>query len=95
MSEVKKRTVYVLCHEGSDIGRDVYVGSTASNLSKRLTKHKEDNLRSCNGKNKYVRMKQVGPEKWKLRSLLTFECSKEVIRNFESMWLSILQSDLN
>ena len=24
--EVKIRTVYVLCHKGSDIGRDVYVG---------------------------------------------------------------------
>ena len=94
--EVKRRTVYLMCHEGSDIGCDVYVGSTSFNLSQRLTKHKEDNLRPCNTKNKlYVRMKQVGPEKWKLRSLLTLKCSKEVIRNFESMWINILQSDLN
>ena len=36
---MKKRTVYVLCHEGSDIGRDVYVGLMSRNLSQRLYNH--------------------------------------------------------
>ena len=95
---MRKRTVYVLCHEGSDIGRDVYVGSTSQKLSKRLSEHKYDC--HCYNKKIYedkllVWMFQVGVENWMIRPLLTLECSKEVIREFELVWINILKCDLN
>ena len=64
MSKVKKRTVYVLCHEGSDVGRDVYVGSTLQTMTGKMRTHKKNFLEAYNKKNKlFNRMRQVGVEK--------------------------------
>ena len=95
--KVKTRTAYLMCHEGSDIGRDIYVGSTSMNLKSRFREHK----RNCYHQKFFVgnklcdRMCQVGVENWTTRPLLTLECTKDVIRSFERMWCNILRCDLN
>ena len=93
---VKKRVVYLLCHEGSDMGVDVYVGSTSQTLAKRLRNHKFDSERIGNEDNKlYKRMQTVGLENWVMRPLFTLECTRDEIRVFERMWCNILRSDIN
>ena len=91
-----KWTVYLLCNENLDLGRDVYVGSTSLTLAKRLSNHKNDCSRIGNEENKlYVRMREVGLENWIMRPLLTLESTGDEIRAFERMWCEILRSDLN
>ena len=95
-NEVKRRTVYLLCHKGLDFGRDVYVGSTSQTLAKRLREHKCDSKRRGNEESKsYTRMMEIGLSNWTVRPLLTLECTQDVIRGFERMWCKILRSDLN
>ena len=94
--ETRKRVVYLLCHKDSDFGRDVYVGSTSQTLAQRLSNHKTDCLRIGNEENKlYVRMREVGLDKWITRPLLTLESTRDVIRTFEKMWCKIINTDLN
>ena len=43
-------------------------------------------------------MREVGPNNWFMRPLLTLEstmCNRDEIRTFERMWCEILRSDLN
>ena len=95
-SERTVRTIYLLCNENSDFGRDVYVGSTSLPLAQRLACHKCDSARNGNVGNKlYTRMREVGLESWVIRPLLSLECSRDEIRVFERTWLNILRSDLN
>ena len=91
-----KWTVYLLCNENSDFGRDVYVGSTSLTLAKMLSSHKNDCSRIGNEENNlYVRMREVGLENWIMRPLLTLESTRDEVRAFERMWCEILRSDLN
>ena len=65
-----KWTVYLLCNENSDLGRDVYVGSTSTIPAKRLASHKRDSARIGNVGNKlYTRMREIGLENWVMRPL--------------------------
>ena len=93
------RTVYLLCHKNSDLGRDVYVGSTSQSLAKRLASHRSNSVRLGFEDNKlYKRMREVGPENWIMRPLLSLEstmCSSDDIRKFEKMWCEITNADLN
>ena len=90
------RTVYLLCHKNSDLGSDVYVGSTTQTLAKRLACHKNDSLRIGNENNKlYKRMRVIGLENWVMRPLLSLGISCDEIRRFEKMWCEILRCDLN
>ena len=40
-------------------------------------------------------MREVGCDKWVIRPLLTLECTRDMIREFEKMWVRILNGDLN
>ena len=95
---IKPRTVYLLCHEGSDIGGDVYVGSTSQPLCRRLSKHKsstKNQLHRYNNNKLHERMKEVGLDEWCIRPLFTLTCNQDTIREFELMWKTKLRADLN
>ena len=93
------RTVYLLCNENLDLGRDVYVGSTSQTLSQRLCEHKRHAKQQRRANYKlYKRMREVGLENWIIRPLLSLEstmCSRDDIRKFEKMWCEIFNVDLN
>ena len=90
------QTVYLLHNENSNVGRDVYVGSTSNTVEKRLSCHRSNCLRPGNKDNRlYKRMREVGPENWIMRQLLSMNCTKNQIRVFERMLCEILRSDLN
>ena len=97
--EKKDRTVYLLSHKNSDLGRDVYVGSSSLPLAKRLTCHKSACSKLGNdGSKLYKRMREVGPNNWFMRPLLSLEstiCSSDDIRAFQRMWCEVVRSDLN
>ena len=68
-------------------------------LSKRFSSHKSDSVGIfSDGTKLYKRMREVGPNNWFIRPLLTLEstmCSRDEIRVFERMWCKILNADLN
>ena len=82
-----------MCHEGSDIGRDVYVGSTSQTPNKRLGEHKANTKREegCKESKLCSRMTEIGLSNWIVRPLLTLKCTQDVIRGFERMWCSIFK----
>ena len=92
-------SVYLICHEGSEIGKDVYVGSTSQSLTARLSAHKSSASRPGGKNNKfYKRMREVGLKNWVIRPLLSLEstiCSHDDIRKLERAWCEKLRSDLN
>ena len=95
-NENKTRTVYVIFHEGSEIGKDCYVGSTAQRLERRLVEHRSNAFRLGNENNKlYRRMREIGPESWVIRPLESAICSKDEIRKLERAWCEEMRSDLN
>ena len=100
-SEIKDRTVYVLCRtDKPEDGTDIYIGSTSQPLRKRLAVHRyrDRNFikRGCSDNNKlYMRMGEVGVQNWKIISLLTFACDINTIREFEKCWVQVLNADLN
>ena len=95
-NENKNRTVYLIYHEGSEVGKDCYVGSTSQSLKKRLGEHRSVASQPGNEKNKlYRRMREVGWENWVIRPLETMTCSEDEIRKLERMWFEELRSDLN
>ena len=93
------RTVYLICHKGSEIGKDTYVGSTSLSLNKRLSARRSNASRPGNEENKfYKRMRDVGLRSWVIRPLLSLECticSSDDLLKWESMLCKILRSDLN
>ena len=90
------RTVYLVCHGKSEIGKDVYVGSTSQTLARRLSAHRSKASRPGNEGNKfYKRMREVGLENWVIRLLESAICSEDDIRKLERTWCKILRSDLN
>ena len=95
-NENKTRTVYLIYHEGSEVGKDCYVGSTAQTLAKRLVAHRSAASRPGNENNKlYRRMLEVGSKNWEIVPLETTICSEDEIRKFELAWCEKLRSDLN
>ena len=98
-NEIKTRSLYLICHEGSEIGKDSYVGSTSQSLATRLLAHRSNASRPGGEANKfYKRMREVGLKNWVIRPLLSLEstiCSRDDILRFERMWCEILRSDLN
>ena len=98
-NEIKTQTVYLICHEKSEIGKDVYVGSTSQTPAKRLAAHRSAASRPGSETNKfYKRMREVGLKNWVIRPLLSLEstiCSNDDLRKWERMWCEILRSDLN
>ena len=95
-NENKTRTVYLIYHEGSEVGKDCYVGSTAQTLAKRLVAHRSTASRPGNENNKlYRRMREIGLRNWVIRPLETTTCSEDEIRKLERAWCERLRSDLN
>ena len=95
-NEAKNRTVYLICHEGSEIGKDCYVGSTVQTLAKRLVNHRSSASRPENENNKlYRRMREIGLRNWVIRPLESAICSEDEIRKLERKWFEELRSDLN
>ena len=95
-NETKTRTVYLICHKGSEIGKDTYVRSTSQTLDRRLSAHKSNASRPGNEENKfYKRMREVGLRNWVIRPLESMICSSDDIRRSECTWCQILRSDLN
>ena len=89
-------SVYLICHKGSEVGKDVYVGSTSNTLARKLSAHRSRAFGPGNGKNKlHQRMRGVGPKNWVIRPLESAVCSEYEIRKLELAWCEILRSDLN
>ena len=92
-------TITAICNENSELGKDVYVGSTSKTLAQRLSSHKNNSLRIGYEENKlFTRMREVGLNNWIMRLLLTLKstmCSRDDIRKFEKMCCEILNADLN
>ena len=95
MTEVKKRTVYVLSKKITDENYDVYVGSTTMSMTKRLYDHKYHCQQKFYDSKLYVRMRQVGLDGWKISPLYEKTCTKDEIRKVEKKWIEILDADLN
>lgn len=95
MDEIKLRIVYLLRRTDTDDDSetDAYVGSTSSDLRKRLWEHKCETKR-C-GSKLYKRMREVGIENWEIIPLLSRICDGNTIREVERKWVEILNSDLN
>ena len=94
--DIKERTVYCISKIVPDDIYDMYVGSTSRPLRDRLSIHKCLATLSSNTNNKfYMRMNEVGLDKWEIKPLLILNCDKEQIRKFEKKWLKILEADLN
>ena len=95
-NENKTRTVYLVYHKGSEVGKDRYVRSTSQSLAKRLAAHRSAAFRPGNEKNKlYRRMREIGLRNWVIRPLETTTCSEDEIRKLELAWCEKSQSDLN
>ena len=95
-NESKTRTVFLIYHEGSEVGKDCYVGSTSQALSKRLANHRSAASRPGNENNKlYRRMQEIGLRNWVIRPLETMICSEDEIRKLEHAWCEEFRSDLN
>ena len=95
-NENKTRTIYLICHKGSEIGKDFYVGSTFQSLKKRLNEHRSNASRPGIENSKfYKRMREIGLKNWKIFPLESAVCSRDDIRKLESTWCKILKSDLN
>ena len=95
-NEAKVRTVYLVCHKGSEVGKDCYVGSTGQTLTKRLAAHRSRAFRPENENNKlYRRMREIGLRNWVIRPLETMICSEDEIRKLERAWCEKFRSDLN
>ena len=89
-------SVYLICHRGSKIGKDVYVESTSLALARRFSAHKSSASRPGGKNNKfYKRMPEVGPENWVIRPLGSTICSHDDLRKLECVWCKTLRSDLN
>ena len=94
-SEIKNRTVYVLCRtDKSEDGSDLYIGSTSRSLKERLRCHKKgaERLKYRNIR-LYKRMNDS--ENWKIIPLVTFACGQKTIFEFERDWIQIFKTDLN
>ena len=92
----KTRTVYLVYHKGSEVGKDRYVGSTSLSLAKRLVAHRSAAFRPGNENNKlYRRMREIGPRNWEIAPLESSICSEDEIRKLELAWCEKSQSDLN
>ena len=95
-NENKTRTVSLVCHMGSEVGKDCYVGSTVQSLTQRLSSHRSVASRPGTEKNKlYRRMGEVGLKNWVIRPLETATCSEYEIRKLERTWCEALGADLN
>ena len=95
-NENKTRTVYVICHNGSEVGKDCYVGNTSQRLKKRLNEHRSDASRPGFEANRfYKRMREIVLKNWVIHPLETATCSEYEIRKLERTWCEILRSDLN
>ena len=95
-NENKTRTVYLICHKGSEIGKDCYVGNTSQSLKRRLSEHRSDASRPGFEANRfYKRMREVGLRNWVIHPLETTTCSEYEIRKLERAWCEELRSDLN
>ena len=92
------RTVYLICHENSEFGKDVYVGSTSLHLERKLSTHKllSERRGSKNkaGRKLYKRMREVGLENWVIKPLVCTRSPDEV-KDLEKMSRDILNADLN
>ena len=96
--EIKNQTVYMLCR--TDGGNDIYVGSTARSLPKRLADHKYDagdpsRLKWYGGSRLYKKMREVGVHNWKIVPLVTFACDRDTIVGFEKQWVEATGANLN
>ena len=95
-NENKTMTVYVICHKGSKIGKECYVGSTSQALARRLSAHRSRAFRPGNEENKlYTRMREIGLRNCVIHPLETKTCSEYEIRKLERAWCEKLRSDLN
>ena len=58
--------------------------------------HRKDTQKPRNGNNRlYKRMNEIGLQNWKIIPLLTFSCTKKIIREFEKQYISLTGADLN
>ena len=100
-SEIKNRTVYVLCRtDKPEDGTDFYIDSTSRPLKERLWEHrysaKNFMKRGFSENNKlFTRMSDVGIRNWQLIPLVTFACDQKNIFECERDWIQILRTDLN
>ena len=100
-SEIKNRTVYVLCRtDKPEDGTDIYIGSTSWPLKERMWEHrysaKKFKRRGRSENNRlYKRMVDVGIYNWRLIPLVTFACNQKTIFEFERDWIQVLRTDLN
>ena len=94
MTEIKKRTVYLLQRtDKEEDGTDVYVGSTSKTPRRRLSEHRCMATRSDS--KLYGRMRAVGVDNWEIVPLFQRACDKETILGLERKWIKIMGADLN
>ena len=96
--EIINRTVYIL--RRTDVGNDIYVGSTSQPLWKRFSEHKANagnpsRLKYYGGSKLYEKIRTVGVYNWKIFPLLTFACNQKTICEFEQEWIKALNANLN
>ena len=98
MSEIRNRTVYMLCR--TDGGTGIYIGSTLQPLDERFKQHKQNagnpsRLKWYGGSKLYKKMREVGVNRWKIVPLLTIPCDRAEICEYEQEWIKALNADLN
>ena len=96
-SEIKNRTVYVLCRtDKPEDGTNIYRGSTSRPMKERLRIHRKDSQKLRNGNNRlYKRMVNVGIRNWKVIPLVTFACDQKTTFEFEKQWIVLIGADSN
>ena len=89
--------MYILTKKVPDENDDVYIGSTTMSMKSGMSMHKYDcqNEKFYGTSKLYVRMRQVGLEKWGITPLFEKTCKKDEIRKLEKKWVEFLDADLN
>ena len=97
MSEIKPRTVYLMQRTDKIYdGTEIYVGSTSKTLRERLSNHKSaSKLEKHENIKLYVKMHEVGLDRWEIIPLLQRTCDKKTILEFEMEKCNELNADLN
>ena len=96
MSEIRNRTVYMLCR--TDGGNDTYIGSTLQSLDSRFAVHKyhAGNPSQFYEKSKlYQKMRDVGVHRWRMVPLITLSCDQDTVLACEKVWIEATGANLN
>ena len=92
--EIREWIVYCITKKVPNENCDMYVGSTHTSLSARLSHHRYNTKQHA--KNKlYKHMREVGHNNWNIKPLFLHTCSENEIRQYEKKFGELLEADLN